>query len=140
MGGDRVELVEVGAGLGQRLGVLARVAVVDEEVVAHADAEQRAAGVVGLERGEPLAHLGGAVHPEVEDAGGGDQRASSRRGGRASAPNTSPPDVGDPQRGVPQLLELGGGVTSLALLAVAQLTAPDADPTQVHACIRLQVA
>ena len=121
------------------LRVLARVAVVDEQVVAHADAEERAAREVGLERGEALTHLRGAVHPEVEDAGRGHERGRGVEEVAERAEHVAP-DVGDPRRGVPQLLELGDRVALLAFVAVAQLAAPDADPTQVHACILLQVA
>ena len=38
----------------------------------------------------------------------------------------------DPQRGVPQGLELGRSVANRSRIAIAKLEAPDADPTELH--------
>ena len=42
-------------------------------------------------------------------------------------------DVGDPERGVAERLQLGGGVADLAGVAVPQLATPDADAPELHA-------
>jgi hypothetical protein len=70
--GGRIQAVEVSAGDVQWLLVLPRVGLLDVQRVADSDVEQGAPGVVGLERGEPLRDLADRVHPQVEDAGGGD--------------------------------------------------------------------
>ena len=98
-GGDGVQVVEVPAGHLQRLLVLARVGLLDEQRVADANAEQRAVRVIGLQRGEPRAHLVGGVHPEVQDAGGGDD-GRGRVEKRAQRAEHVAAGVGDPQRGV----------------------------------------
>ena len=56
-------------------------------------------GVIGLQRGEPRAHLVGGVHPEVQDAGGGDD-GGGRVEERAQRAEHVAAGVGDPQRGV----------------------------------------
>ena len=110
----------------------------DEQGMADPDPEQRAPRMVCLEAGESLAHLGRGVHPEVEDAGGGDDRRCriEERPQRAEHVAT---DVGDPQRGVAERLELRGGVADLGRVAVAQLAAPDADAGELHTALRNRV-
>jgi hypothetical protein len=82
------------------------VGLIDEDRVADADAEQRAAGVVGFESGEPLAHLVDPVPPEVEDAGGDDdgRRRFDERLERAEQVAAG---VGNPERAVSERLQLG---------------------------------
>jgi hypothetical protein len=77
------------------------------------------------------------MHPQVEDAGGGDDGRRRLEQVTQRAEHVAA-DVGDPERGVPELLELGGGVAPLVLLAVAQLAAPDADPVEFHCAIVIE--
>ena len=109
-----------------------RVGLVDEQRVAHADAEQRAPGVVGVERRQAGAHVGRGVHPEVEDAGGGDDRARGVEQVAQGAEHVAA-DVGDPQRPVAERFQLGGRVALLVgVLAEPQFATPDPDPTEFH--------
>ena len=113
--------------------------VVDEQMVAHPDTEQRAPRVVGLQRGKAVAHFGDRMHPEVEDAGGGDEGRGGVEQVAQGAEHVTP-DIGDPSRGVAELLEIGRGLALLAVVAVTELPAPDADPSEVHVPILVEVA
>src|SRR5262249_10322930 len=116
----------------QRLLVLAGMGLLDEQRVADADAEEGASGVVHLDGGELLAHLGSGVHPEGQDAGGGDDRGRGFEERTEWAEHVTT-DVRGPQRGVAERLELRRRVADLGRVAVAQLAAPDADAGELHA-------
>jgi len=76
--------------------------------------------------------LDGVLHPEVEDAGadhdppGGPQQEVER--GEDVAP-----DVGDPQRAVAQLLQLGRAFADLILVTEPEPLVPDPDGRKFHA-------
>ena len=131
-----VEAVEVLAHPGQRLGVLTRADPLDERGVADTDADEQPPAVAIGQLGTALRRLGRLVEPQVEDPcrhRGGRRRAEQRLDRREQIAA----DVGDPQRAVAELLELGRCVRDGTGVAVAQRHAPDAGPSECrcgHGC------
>ena len=115
-----VELVEVRLGLRQRLLVLAGLHHVDERPCDDADADEEALAVRRRSSaGVRLRRLAGRVHPEVEDAGG-DRRGGRRREDVLDGGEQVAADVGQPDRGVAERLQLGRRLGRCAGVAVAQ--------------------
>ncbi len=131
--GRRIETVEVvrhrfdGLLVGPRF-----VHVVDERAMTDADATQIARPVLGGESRMLGCGLLRRVHPDVEDArcDGGRRRCAEQRGERAEQIAS---DVGDPQRGVSQRVQLRRRRCDRSWLAVTQHAAPDAGTRQTCA-------
>ena len=96
----------------------------DEQGVADADAEQQAVLLGAAQAGTPRAHVSRRVHPDVEDAGG-DHHGGRERQHVVERPEQVAADIGHPQRGEPEGLQLGSEVGDLGGIAVAQLVRPD---------------
>ena len=128
----RIDRIQVRPRRGERLLVEAGFFGVDERGVAHADAEQKAFTMLGGQLGIRRRHVRGLMHPQVQDPGG-DHDALGRPQQLAHRIEHGSADVGNPERGIPELLELGRGLGGLSGVAVAQLGTPYSDACQIHA-------
>src|SRR5579884_3473675 len=126
---EPVQAVQVLPHPGQRPRVAAGLVAVDHVGVAHPQAQEEAPGVGPGDLVVGPGHVLGGVRPDAGDAGGGHQPPGGAQNLRGQLED--PGTVGEPERPVSQLLQLGGHLADLVLVP-AERPAPDADPTQVH--------
>ena len=136
-GAGGVEAVEEGRHGTERLEVaaLAQLAV-DHRRVAGADPHQEAVPMRRHQTRVGRRRLLGRVHPQVEDAGGHGDRAGRRQEPLDGAEDVTP-GVGDPQRRVPELFELGRGLGRLTGIPEAQPDVPHPDSADSHLTLTL---
>src|SRR5436309_1443816 len=97
--------------------------------MAHAEAQEEPVRVDLGDRVVGHCSVGGGVRPDAHDAGRRDDAPSRAEEIPGELEGAGP--VGEPERPVAELLQLGGRVDDLGPLAV-ELPAPDPDATKLH--------
>ena len=103
--------------------------------MADAEPQEEPPRVRSRQRGVTRRHVLRLVHPDVEDSGGDDGLLGGVEERPSVTEDVATGATGNPQRGVPERLELGGGVARFDAVAVAEGATPDPGTGQFHRCL-----
>ena len=87
----------------------------------------------GRQRRVGRRHVGGFVHPEIEDPRRDHDVVRRRQQVVHRVEHRCPADVGYPQRRIAQLVQFRCGIGRFRLVAVAQSVVPDSYTREIHA-------